>query len=159
MLCHVVSDSIPICDALISEGYHIRMHCSVKFKGNWPPKMEWSRQEVDDVYKVGHRIASGIDYINSIDHVSSTLNALLYSNKECVFSCKTYFAGYRGNVTTTANNTPNFVYIWNSSVLGSQSNSESATTSNNTGVSFFGVYNSDSTTQTTVNSCKSKIIR
>lgn len=145
----IVLESKPVCAARVSEEYHILVQCSINFSGNWPPKMEWSRQEMDGTYNAGHRITSGIDYFNSTEQVSSTLNAIMYSTKEFFFACKTYFASHIGNATMTATNTPDFVFIWNSSVIGWQSDSKSDTTSDKSGISVFGVSNQDSTSQTT----------
>lgn len=156
--CYVMPETIPVCEDIAYDGLHIRMGCSVNFNGNWPPTMEWSRQEIYVAYQVVHRITSGIEYIINTGHVSSTLNATLYSTKKFYFSCKIYFAGYSGNTTVTAINAPDFVYLWNSSVglIVSRINSELDTTNDKTGISAFNVSTPDSTSQMTFNSCKSK---
>ena len=117
----------PFCEDSISteanvtleEGDDVWMRCSVNFRGNLTPIMEWRQfgrsgetDERDDVI-------NGVVEINPDGNINSTLTLVIKSTYNATFfTCRTYFQlDNTSSTNSTAINAPIYSYTWNSSVI------------------------------------------
>lgn len=125
-------ESIPVCESSISASnndlsmssdVNIWMQCSVNFSTvDYFPSMEWMQH-----HKETELIRNDSVTITTNTTVISVLNLSIGSiNNGSYFSCMTFFKPHNGPVKTTASNTPDFRFIWNSTKIVSKTNKLSA---------------------------------
>src|SRR6218665_1023409 len=91
------------------------MRCSVKFRGIWTPTLEWSLNE-DNGETEQITGANVVTFPNV--NISSTLTILLNATRNSFyFACKIYFTPVSNIEMMTANNTPDYTYIWKSPMV------------------------------------------
>src|SRR6218665_2879921 len=107
-------------DAL-EEGSVVWMRCSLNFRGNLAPTMEWryQRRNGDTESRVNTDKLMVETEIIPNTNVSSTLTVIINATYDAsFFTCKTYFPwDNTSNPNSTATNAPDYSYTWNSSVI------------------------------------------
>lgn len=81
-----------------------RMTCSIEFRGNWPPTMEWSKK-----HRWGEEIHS-VEVSVSDERVSSTLTTNVKNGE--TYACTTKFDIRDKPARTTATNVPEYRHVW-----------------------------------------------
>lgn|SRR6218665_1939405 len=123
-------ESDPFCETNLSHSEnnifeadtHIWMRCTVNVRGSWTPTLEWrlhgcngeTDEETTDLTALTNVVI--VPNVN----ISSTLTIPLNTtSNSSYYSCKIYFSSVSKIQTLTANNTPNYTYIWNSPLVTS----------------------------------------
>src|SRR6218665_3956325 len=97
------------------------MRCSVNFRGNLTPTMEWRQLggpgDIDEHYRIVAEMAETTVIPDT--SIRSTLPIVLESNYNATFFiCKTYFQWDNTSTTKfTATNATDYSYTWKSSVI------------------------------------------
>src|SRR6218665_574593 len=117
------TETEPLCETnltsskngIFEEGTVGWMRCSVKFRGSWTPTLEWKLNE-DNGETVLITWANVVTSPNV--NISSTLSILLNAtSNSSYFLCKIYFTPVNNIEMMTANNTPDYNYIWKSPMV------------------------------------------
>ncbi len=98
------------------------MRCTVNFRGNWVPTIEWRLHEIDGA--TDEEQSDLTDEANVVivpnANISSSLTIILNgSSNSSYYSCKIYFKSESSNQIVTANNTPDYNYEWMSPLVTS----------------------------------------
>ena len=95
------------------------MRCSLNFRGNLAPTMEWrhQRRNGDMESRVITQMVENEFIPNT--NISSTLTVIINGTYNAsIFTCKTYFQWDNTSSTnSTATNAPDYSYTWNSSAI------------------------------------------
>ena len=87
----------------------LRMWCTVSFRGNWAPVMEWR----------GAHMSHPLDS-RDVEKQTESNNSVTYivtipaTSNELPFTCTTKFIASMRPTSTNATNTPNYKFIWTS---------------------------------------------
>lgn len=89
------------------------MRCTVKFRGYWPPSMEWRRHGEDN--KNGQIVTADEVEESENFNITSAISIIFKSSiNGSFFSCKIYFSAQKPRLHANASNTPDFSYVWKS---------------------------------------------
>src|SRR6218665_3688524 len=102
----------------LEEGDVIWMRCSVSFRGNLAPVMEWRLLgESGEIDERGRVLDGEVEITDT--NVTSTLFVVIKSTYNATFfTCKTYFQwNNTSSPNSTATNAPDYNHTWNSSVI------------------------------------------
>lgn len=105
-------DSAPNCTAIdYSANYRKfkRLSCSVGFRGDWAPVMEWRQGGFN-----GTIVTTGVQNNTTSNFVSQSISISVDDGEENAISytCVIFFSAYMGNVNATATNIPNYIFTW-----------------------------------------------
>ena len=121
------TETEPLCETnltnsqngILEEGAVVWMRCRVKFRGIWTPTLEWSLNE-DNGETEQITGANVVTFPNV--NISSTLTILLNATRNSFyFACKIYFTPVSNIEMMTANNIPDYTYIWKSPMVTDES--------------------------------------
>jgi len=107
-----ITESNPICNDSSTQDL-VNLTCSIEFRGNWAPTMEWKEQRND-----GEEVLSvGVNTVTVPNHrVTSTLVTKVQEGSRN-YSCSTKFDISGKSPYTTATNIPDYNRVWTASVL------------------------------------------
>ena len=126
------TEAEPLCETNLStsenntfeEGTHLWMSCTVNFRGNWTPTIEWRLYEgnvgTDEEQTDLTDLADNEIVPNA--GISSTLIIALAAtsnNYSSYYSCKIYFPLVNNSELVTASNSPDYGFIWKSPIVTS----------------------------------------
>ena len=95
------------------------LSCTVAFRGNWAPLMEWRFTDAH-----GEIIEQGVNTSTAMNHnVTSRLRLVASTTRQnAKFVCRTFFGNIHSRVSDSAKNIPYYNYTWASSVINESSN-------------------------------------
>src|SRR6218665_4175365 len=102
----------------LKEGDVIWMRCSVNFRGNLAPIMEWRLLgESGEIDEFG-RLLNGENETTDTNVTSTLFVSIKSTYNATFFTCKTYFQwDNTSSPNSTATNAPDYNQTWNSSVI------------------------------------------
>ena len=101
------------------EGTYIWISCTVNFRGNWTPTIEWRLSEGNGGTEADEEPTDLTDLADNeivpIAGLTSTLTiALAATNNSSYYVCKIYFPSVNNSELVTATNSPDYSFVWKS---------------------------------------------
>lgn len=128
----ILAETTPKCEAnfksddFLTKDFRIWMRCTVEYRGNMAPILQWKRHQ-QDTDTSGKVVTEGLQ-ANTVagSNISSTLTIVASPSEDDIYySCTIFFTSYDSSnssgVYMVAGNAPDYSYTWASPVVRGQS--------------------------------------